>query len=362
MSALLAVLLVFPVVVMYHRVDTAAPGDPTSQHLTISPVQFASELRSIARLGLHTIGIAELARDVAVHQSPVHAVVLTFDDGYSDQFQYAFPILERFGDRATFFVNVATIGTPNHLSWQDVETMSRAGMSIECHGMSHADLAELNTTGQTYQIDRCIAALSAHVPGAVLAYAYPSGAFNAQTLALERQAGLLFGFTTDPRFQNDRLSPYEVTRIRVMSGMSDAFFSALLERTHNYVEFVPATASPVTKPRKTNGGIPMPKYLVQAHYTAEGARGILKGGASARRKAVEELLASVGGKLEEFYFAFGEDDAIIIVDLPGNEAALAVGMAVSASGAVRTRTTVLLAIDEVDRAVKRELHYRPPGT
>jgi peptidoglycan/xylan/chitin deacetylase (PgdA/CDA1 family) len=240
MSALLAVLLVFPAVVMYHRVDTAVPSDPISQRLTISPVQFAGELRSIARLGLHTIGIAELAHDVAMHRSPVHAVLLTFDDGYSDQFQYAFPILERFGDRATFFVNVASIGTPNHLTWRDVETMSRAGMSIECHGVSHADLSELSTGAQTYQIDRCVAALRAHVRGSVLAYAYPSGAFNAQTLSLERQAGLLFGFTTDPRFQTDRQSPYELTRIRVTSGMSDDLFSALLEGAHAYVEFAPA--------------------------------------------------------------------------------------------------------------------------
>jgi uncharacterized protein with GYD domain len=106
----------------------------------------------------------------------------------------------------------------------------------------------------------------------------------------------------------------------------------------------------------------MPKYLVQARYTTEGARGILESGGSARRKAVEELLAAAGGKLEAFYFAFGEDDAILIIDLPSNEAALSIGMAVGASGAVRSRTTVLVPIEEVDRAVKRELHYRPPGT
>jgi uncharacterized protein with GYD domain len=106
----------------------------------------------------------------------------------------------------------------------------------------------------------------------------------------------------------------------------------------------------------------MPKFLVHATYTAEGAKGILKSGGSARRKAVEELLASVGGKLEAFYFAFGEDDAILIVDLPDNEAAVAIGMAVGASGAVRSRTTVLIPIEEVDRAAKRQVHFRPPGT
>jgi uncharacterized protein with GYD domain len=105
----------------------------------------------------------------------------------------------------------------------------------------------------------------------------------------------------------------------------------------------------------------MPKFLVHATYTAEGAKGVLKEGGSGRREAVEKLLASVGGKLDAFYFTFGDDDAILIVDLPDNEAALAVGMAVGASGAVRSRTTVLIPIDEVDRAAKRQLAFRPPG-
>jgi uncharacterized protein with GYD domain len=106
----------------------------------------------------------------------------------------------------------------------------------------------------------------------------------------------------------------------------------------------------------------MPKFLIQASYTTEGAKGIVKSGGSARRKAVEELLASVGGKLEAFYFTFGEEDAIIIVDVPDNETALALGMAVGASGAVRSRTTVLIPLEEVDRAAKRQIHFRPPGT
>jgi peptidoglycan/xylan/chitin deacetylase (PgdA/CDA1 family) len=241
MSALLAVLLAFPVVVMYHRVDVVAPSDAISQRLTISPAQFADELRSMHRMGLHTIGIAELARDMSTGRAPLRAVLLTFDDGYSDQFRYAFPILQQFGDRATFFVNTGTIGTPQHLTWHDIETMSRAGMSIECHGVDHVDLASRGFAAQSYQIDRCMRALSAHLGSPVLAYAYPSGRFDARTVALERQADLLFGFTTDPRFQMHPASPYEITRIRIISGMSDAYFSALLQRARNYVDFTPAS-------------------------------------------------------------------------------------------------------------------------
>ncbi|HEY6449942.1 MAG TPA: polysaccharide deacetylase family protein [Candidatus Cybelea sp.] len=237
MSAVLSVILAFPVVVMFHRVDVAAPTDVISQQLTVSPAQFAEELRSIRRIGLHTIGIAELARDMATHESPARAVLLTFDDGYSDQFRYAFPILQRFGDRATFFVNVGTVGTPNHLTWQQIEAMSKAGMSIECHGVDHSDLALLGAAAQTYQIDQCVRTLGAHLQSAILAYAYPSGSFDAKTVELERRAGLLFGFTTDPRFQTNVQSQYEVTRIRVKSGMSEALFAGLVQRTRNYVDF-----------------------------------------------------------------------------------------------------------------------------
>lgn len=237
MSAALAVILAFPVVVMYHRVDVTAPTDVISQKLTVSPAQFTAELQSIHRMGFRTIGIAELAHDMAMRESPARAVLLTFDDGYSDQFRYAFPILRRFGDRATFFVNIATIGTPRHLTWQEIEVMSKAGMSIECHGIDHADLATLGAAAQSYQIDGCVQTLGARLQSAVLAYAYPSGNFDALTVELERRTGLLFGFTTDPRFQTDVQSPYEVTRIRIKSGMSDAFFAGLVQRTRNYIDF-----------------------------------------------------------------------------------------------------------------------------
>jgi peptidoglycan/xylan/chitin deacetylase (PgdA/CDA1 family) len=250
MSVLLAVLLAFPVVVMYHRIDVWAPSDPVSQRLTISPAQFTDELRSLHRNGLHTVGIAELVRDLSAHQPPQHAVLLTFDDGYRDQFTYAFPILQRFGDRATFFVNVGTIGKPGHLSWNDLETMAKAGMSIECHGIDHVDLAALGRAAQSYQIEQCVRMLSAHLQNPVLAYAYPSGAFDSQTIEVERRAGLLLGFTTDPRFQSDAQSPYELTRIRVVSGISDARFTALLESTRSYVKFE-TSGSPAGAPRRT---------------------------------------------------------------------------------------------------------------
>jgi uncharacterized protein with GYD domain len=105
----------------------------------------------------------------------------------------------------------------------------------------------------------------------------------------------------------------------------------------------------------------MAKYLITASYSAEGARGLLKDGGSKRRQAAEQAIKSAGGKLEAFYFAFGEHDAYVIVDAPDQATVVASSIAINASGAVRTKTVVLLTAEEVDQAVKKAVMYRAPG-
>jgi uncharacterized protein with GYD domain len=105
----------------------------------------------------------------------------------------------------------------------------------------------------------------------------------------------------------------------------------------------------------------MPKYLISASYSAEGLKGLQKDKASGRRRAVGEAIEAVGGKLEAYYFALGQDDVYAIVDLPDNVTAAALGVAVSAGGLVRTRTTALLTVDETDRALEKSVSYRGPG-
>lgn len=106
----------------------------------------------------------------------------------------------------------------------------------------------------------------------------------------------------------------------------------------------------------------MAKYLIQASYTAEGIRGVLKEGGSSRASTVEKMIADLGGGMESFYFAFGGDDVYVIADLPDNTTAASVGLTVTASGAVRTKTVVLLTPEEIDRATRQTVDYRAPGT
>ena len=106
----------------------------------------------------------------------------------------------------------------------------------------------------------------------------------------------------------------------------------------------------------------MPKYLIEASYTLEGVKGVQSEGGSGRRDAIAALAESAGGRLECFYFAFGERDVFTVVELPDNQSAAAISLAVNASGAVSTRTVVLLDPEEMDAAAQRFVDYRRPGT
>src|SRR5262245_10639686 len=105
----------------------------------------------------------------------------------------------------------------------------------------------------------------------------------------------------------------------------------------------------------------MPKYLLQASYSPEGAKGLLKDGGSKRRAAAATLIESLGGKIDCFYFAFGKTDVVAIADLPDSASAAAASLTLGASGAVKGQITVLLSPEELDQAAKKTAKYTPPG-
>jgi uncharacterized protein with GYD domain len=105
----------------------------------------------------------------------------------------------------------------------------------------------------------------------------------------------------------------------------------------------------------------MPKYLFRASYNAEGVAGLIQEGGSARRDVAKAAVESLGGKLEAFYFAFGEDDVIGIVELPDHESMAALSLEVAGSGEISTSTTVLLTPEEMDRAREKHSAFRAPG-
>ena len=106
----------------------------------------------------------------------------------------------------------------------------------------------------------------------------------------------------------------------------------------------------------------MAKFLVKASYSAEGAKGVQSAGGSSRRDGIAKMAEGLGGSVESFYFAFGETDAYVVLDLPDNRSAAAASMAVNAAGAATSEVVVLLSPEDVDEAAKLSVDYRPPGS
>lgn len=106
----------------------------------------------------------------------------------------------------------------------------------------------------------------------------------------------------------------------------------------------------------------MPKYLIQVSLTTDGLKGTLAEGGTKRRAAVEQLAESTGGKVESFYYAFGEHDIYVIVEAPDNVSGVTANLVVGATGIARTNTVVLLTPEEMDEAARRTATFRAPGT
>jgi uncharacterized protein with GYD domain len=105
----------------------------------------------------------------------------------------------------------------------------------------------------------------------------------------------------------------------------------------------------------------MPRFLLIADYTAQGAQGLMSAGGSARKTAVEKTVSGLGGRLETFDFAFGGDDVYTILDMPDEESMAALALTVRGTGAVDVRTVVLLTPEQLDRASQLRPDYAAPG-
>ena len=105
----------------------------------------------------------------------------------------------------------------------------------------------------------------------------------------------------------------------------------------------------------------MKKYLIKASYHANGVKGLIEDGGSKRKSEVQKMLAGMDGKMESFYYAFGEHDVYVISELPDDISAAAVGLKINSTGLVSVSTTVLLSPEDIDAASKKSVSYRAPG-
>jgi len=203
-------------VLMYHKIDAQVPTSPVGRDLTVEPAAFEAQLRYLHAHGIATITASELAHDVARGVRPERVVVLTFDDGYEDAATVALPLLRKYGARGTFFVSSGFVGTPRHLTWNEMRAMRAAGMEVACHGTFHLDLSTLDRAGQMAEAGGCMRRFAHYLGGAPPdTYAYPAGKFDAVTLEIMKKLGIAAAFTERPGLVTSLAQPYALPRRRI---------------------------------------------------------------------------------------------------------------------------------------------------
>ena len=105
----------------------------------------------------------------------------------------------------------------------------------------------------------------------------------------------------------------------------------------------------------------MAKYMFRTKYTKSGLEGLIREGGTGRREALRQTIEGMGGTLDGFYYAFGDDDLLLIAELPDDATATAVSLNIGAAGALDVAVTVLITPETIDEAVKKSVPYRIPG-
>ena len=199
-------------VLNYHQVEQKN-GNP----LTLWPDQFEAQMAYLAEEGYTPITIDEMM-DALENGAPLpeKPVIITFDDGYADNYEYAYPILKKYGFKATIFLIYDFTNTyPNYLTWDQINEMKESGLiHFESHTMTHANLAELTSVDELrHEIADSHDLLSEKIGYDMHYIAYPGGRVNPEIEEITRAAGYRGGFTvhyglstpTEGRYQMDRI-------------------------------------------------------------------------------------------------------------------------------------------------------------
>ncbi|MEG6523034.1 polysaccharide deacetylase family protein [Desulfotomaculum sp. 1211_IL3151] len=228
---------------MYHKVN---PNPRTGGlGLRVPPGKFEWQMKYLKKNGYETVSLT----DVLDHfqrgkKLPNKPIVITFDDGYKDNHDFAYPIMKKYGYTGTIFVVSKAIGNTNFfdvekklqpenkiMNWHEIKELDQAGFIIGAHTVDHPHLAKVAPEAAKYQIEESKRALEYGLKKPVEVFAYPYGSYNDQVAQLTQQAGYRAAVTTKLGLAKQESDPFKIHRIRVTGRYSNKRF---IEELHNY--------------------------------------------------------------------------------------------------------------------------------
>jgi peptidoglycan/xylan/chitin deacetylase (PgdA/CDA1 family) len=174
---------------MYHQVLTAAERDQslhTNPAYTVTVDHFRQQMGCLAETGYRTLTLdAVLESDADLTK----AVVITFDDGWEDNWSNALPVMKEFGVRSTVFVVSAFVGMPGYMTWGQLREMAAAGMAIQSHTATHRPLGELSDDEIRLELVTSKKTIEERVGLVVYYVSMPQGVYDHRVVTIAKESG-----------------------------------------------------------------------------------------------------------------------------------------------------------------------------
>lgn len=209
-------------ILMYHSISSG-------NSLRVPKSEFASHMKWLKDNDYVTLSPEEAYRVFTTNSMPSKkSVLITFDDGYTDNYTKAFPILKQYGMKATIFMIEQSIGRPNHLTDEQMDEMMAHGISIESHTIHHLELNRLSKR-QEEELKGSKAFFDQRFSQRTRMVSYPVGRYNEETLKLAKEAGYQMAVTTEPGHAKKEQGMMSLHRVRISPGLSPESFGRLVE-------------------------------------------------------------------------------------------------------------------------------------
>lgn len=222
---------------MYHYLSTPPQGaDAVRLDLSVPPERFEAHLRALRDEGYTSISLHDLALALQIgYPLPENPLIITFDDGYRDNYTNALPLLCRYGFTATFFLITSLIDDerPEYVTWDQVVEMDAAGMEMQAHGYTHVDLRGRDVDYLIWQMLGAKEAIEARTHKPVRFFCYPSGKYDDLAMEVLHSAHYWGALTVNEGAEHPSDRMFQLERIRVHGHYDAEDLLAVIERAMN---------------------------------------------------------------------------------------------------------------------------------
>ena len=226
----LAVQVNLPILMYHHVMNPSAADSELTRGLTVDPASFEAQLSYLQQQGYQSVSMRQLFGALYYGEPlPNKPVLLTFDDGYADNYFQAAPVLEKYGFTGIFYIITGLVGSEGYMSWEQVLELEQKGMEIGAHTATHPDLTMLDGEALLEEVFGAGAVLGEKLGHPVYWFCYPSGKNNQGVIENVWVAGYLLEVTTDPGRIHNSSDPFRLPRLRVGPGTTMEQFVRLVE-------------------------------------------------------------------------------------------------------------------------------------